>query len=251
MSKFLQVNFHSELQNFYLFDKELSTPSRERTHKKKYCIRALLRRMGLIMKTETLTVLRNHSQYGTSCILETFPNDTSKPSNTAFLKYSPHHFFTCWHLCQGVKNTGNKMPTESTVQVFPFAHLCMFSRIISKWICHNFIRKTLLATFYAKSQHSHLKPEDPALTPSKATSWHFNKPPQVQLFYFYSFPLLHCLPSNRYPIPSTEFEDRNSIWPQKSQLQNYWICFAQSKPSHPTQNHQHNILNMLDFIKNI
>lgn len=140
---------------------------------------------------------------------------------------------------------------KALFKCFPFSHLCMFSRIFPKWICHNFIRKTWLATFYAKSQHSHLTVVGPGLIPSKATSWHFKRPPQVQPFYFYSFPLLHCLPSNQYSIPSTEFEDRNSIWPQKSQLQNYWICFAQLKPSRPTQNHQHNILSMLDFIKNI
>lgn len=163
--------------------------------------------MGSIWKQKPYQVWRTHSQHGASCILETFPNDAPKPFNTAFLKYSLTTSSLAGRLCQGAKNTGNKMPSESTIQVFPFARLCMFSRSFPNG--HATISsKTLLANFYAKSQHSHLKPEDPALTPSKATSWHFNRPRQVQLFCFYSFPLPHCRLSSRYPIPSTKCEDR-------------------------------------------
>lgn len=68
------------------------------------------------------------------------------------------------------RTLGNKMLTESIIQVFLFAHLCMFSRIISKVDMPQFHQKDFIHSLYAKANIPTVIPVNTALNPNKATS---------------------------------------------------------------------------------
>ena len=65
---------------------------------------------------------------------------------------------------KGSRTLENKMLTQSIVQVFPFAHLCMSSRIISNVNVPEIHHRSFIVSLLCQRQKFHLTPGNPVLT---------------------------------------------------------------------------------------
>lgn len=150
----------------FLTSKELSMPSRKTSHKKNDQIATVFKRMGSVQQ-KPLSSLRNraldmfHIHQRHSPVVHL--NPPTQPSSN--IPSPSLHLQTC-HV-KGSRTLENKMLTQSTVQVFPFAHLCTFSRIISNVNMPEFHHRSFIGSLLCQRQQFHLTPGNPVLTQVK------------------------------------------------------------------------------------